>query len=95
MKNKNYFNALGKLDPTNDWKDNVELISTFWNHQYGRIDVTEDPIEKDTHLVTLITGGWSENEEVIMHLQQSWFWNVFWYASFRGGKYILHVRTIK
>ena len=44
--------SLEKLDPTNEWKENVEFIKTFWNNQYGKIDVKEDLTEKETYIVT-------------------------------------------
>ena len=87
--------VLGRLDPTVDWKHNFDLIKCFWNEDFGRISVDEHPDSDGCHKLVLITGGWSENEEIIEILRQSWFWGMFWAASFRGGKYILKVRTIK
>ena len=36
----------------------------------------------------LITGGWSENEEIVMALQENYlFWGLCWQESVRGGRY--------
>jgi hypothetical protein len=35
----------------------------------------------------LHTGGWSENEELIDNLSKSFFWNMYWQKSERGGHY--------
>jgi len=86
--------VLRKLDPTDSWEDNVKCIRSFWNENYGYVIVNYGPDEDGYYEVTLITGGWSENEEVISNLRLSWFWGVFWYQSTRGGKYVLKVKTI-
>lgn len=38
--------------------------------------------------LTLATGGWSGNEEIIEALAKTVFWSLFWDSSHRGGKYI-------
>ena len=38
---------------------------------------------------TLITGGWSGNEEIIGALRDNQlFWILYWYSSDRGGKHV-------
>lgn len=59
----------------------IGLILDCWNTDYGKIDFDEKSL-------TLITGGWSDNEEIISVLQNTLFWTFYWQQSERGGKYI-------
>lgn len=47
----------------------------------------------DGYRLTLITGGWSGNEDVVTALQENWtFWPRFWERSERGGKHEFHIK---
>ena len=37
------------------------------------------------------TGGWSGNEDVILALQKTMFWFVFWEKSLRGGHFYFKI----
>lgn len=61
-----------------------------WNLQYGTVSVTGPvPSELDeTRMVfeiKAVTGGFSEDEELLGRLQESIFGLRFWSASYRGG----------
>ena len=59
----------------------VKLISEAWNHCYGRLAF-------DGEELSLVTGGWSGNEEVIIALMENAaFWALFWDRSERGGRF--------
>ena len=58
------------------------LLKAAWNHNYGKYIRSEGG--DDT--LTLITGGWSGNEDIISALQTNFvFWQVCWKLSKRGG----------
>ena len=43
----------------------------------------------DGYRLTLLTGGWSGNEEIIAALQGNWtFWPRYWESSERGGRHV-------
>ena len=47
----------------------------------------------DGYRLTLITGGWSGNEDVVRSLQyNATFWPRFWERSERGGKHEFHIK---
>ncbi len=64
----------------------AKLIVDLWNKNYGTATY-EDGI------LHLVTGGWSENEEIIMalHLNQM-FWAGYWAGEIRGGAYWFEIK---
>ena len=42
-------------------------------------------------MLILITGGWSENEEIINLISNTMFWLLWWQESKRGGYYRLEI----
>lgn len=42
-------------------------------------------------MLILITGGWSENEEIINIISNTMFWLLWWQESKRGGYYRLEI----
>lgn len=62
----------------------MELLEDVWNTDYGVYRVEDDAIE-------IHTGGWSENEEVLPQLKDTFYWGLAWQRSDRGGHYYLKV----
>lgn len=62
----------------------VEEIKYSFNEDYGKI-------EFDGKTLTLITGGWSGNEDILYALQDNiGFWNTYWQKTERGGKFTFY-----
>ncbi len=61
----------------------IEHLKNIWHWH--------DFIEWDGKNLALHTGGWSENEEIIMALQNTTFWAICWEKSERGGHYYFSV----
>lgn len=43
---------------------------------------------EDDNVLTIATGGWSDNETIIHALGCTMFWVMCWESSHRGGKYV-------
>lgn len=77
---------------TNDWYAGIRIIEKYWNEAYGTLRI-EGNKEKQT--LELITGGWSDNEEIIDILANKAFWFLWWQESKRGGYYkFIYTETI-
>jgi len=63
----------------------MALVESAWS-EYGRF-------ERDGRKYTLITGGWSGNEDLIWALQKnlSLFWTLCWQESKRGGHHVFEI----
>lgn len=72
--------------PSPDWKGLLELAC----HEFaGYGKVTIDTLAGEW---TLITGGWSGNEEIISAMQSNHlFWAACWQSSVRGGLFTFKV----
>jgi hypothetical protein len=80
------------LEKIEKWKINIhpedfislmELIKSIWYYP--------DYIKENTkeHAYTLITGGWSGNEDIIYAMKQNTLLHCFyWYSSERGGAHV-------
>lgn len=69
---------------SNDWEKCIGIIEKYWNDDYGTFNI-EGHDEKQ--ILELTTGGWSENEELINKIADTWFWFLWWQESKRGGYY--------
>ena len=59
----------------------MEFIEPMWS-KYGSI-------HEENNVYTLVTGGWSGNEDIIMAMKQNYLlWMFFWQSSTRGGKHV-------
>ena len=59
----------------------MEFVQRLWKWQ--------DFINENDGVYTIVTGGWSGNEEVIAALHVNViFWLLFWQKSERGGLYV-------
>lgn len=62
-------------------------IRELWNKDYGRATFRGG-------WLTLVTGGWSENEEIIANIP-SLFYALCWWRSERGGLHVFKVTRIR
>ncbi len=69
---------------TNDFNKCVNIIEEYWDQHYGTFDIEG---KNGRIILELTTGGWSENEEIIDEILNSWFWALWWQESKRGGYY--------
>lgn len=70
------------------WAPWFDIIKESWHCDYGSI-FDEVPGE-----LTLVTGGWSGNEEVISAMKENTMgWIMTWSSSHRGGKYVFELRS--
>lgn len=69
------------LKKTTDFIELIEYIRTlWWMPEWGYKLVKNN--------LTLHTGGWSGNEEIIAALEKNWiFWSACWQKSTRGGHF--------
>jgi hypothetical protein len=61
-----------------DWRGFAKLICNMWNTDYGMAKLHKN-------LLTLATGGWSENEEIDSALSCNKHFQHTWKLSKRGG----------
>lgn len=69
---------------SNDWGKCIGIIEKYWNDDYGTFDIEG---YDGKQILELTTGGWSENEELINKIADTWFWFLWWQESKRGGYY--------
>jgi len=72
----------------------VEFLCDIWHQDFGSMKLHKEKDEQGYQTLEIHTGGWSENEEILMFLEQTMFWGMFWYKSERGGHYWLKVKEI-
>jgi hypothetical protein len=75
-------------DPTG-WGPVLNLLQVLWNQDYGRVMARED---NHGHIIALdlVTGGWSENEELLGAVRANTLaWVTLWRSSHRGGRHVL------
>lgn len=68
----------------------VTFVEDIWS-DYGWMEVKGKNIKK----VTLVTGGWSGNEDIVRALDTNLAFRLSWEASFRGGKHIYKIQNLK
>lgn len=73
---------------TDDWRKCINIIDKYWNSEYGTFVVEK---KDNSIMLILITGGWSENEEIINIISNTMFWFLWWQESKRGGYYRLEI----
>lgn len=82
--NNNMSNEELTVFNTNDWEKCIDIMEKYWNDDYGTFDIEE---KNNNITLTLTTGGWSENEEIINLISGTMFWFLWWQESKRGGYY--------
>ena len=63
-------------------------FSSLFHHHFGSIN-------KDENLVSIHSGGWSENEALIREFEESFWWMRYFVAEFRGGHYYFQLEGEK
>lgn len=63
------------------------LVRSAWNHNMGFVSDERHEQEGWTSF-TLVTGGWSGNEDLVAALKRTMFHSMFWHSSDRGGKHV-------
>lgn len=96
---ENDYDQLAGLDGKNIVSDFNFLLSLFESTGYGSGKITEskdDIFDSVIPILRLHTGGWSECEDMISHLQEKnpVFWTMYWYSVVRGGHYEFHGRAV-
>jgi len=76
-----------------DWADSFNLfkfVFEIWAYpDYALWD-------EDSEELTLCTGGWSGNEDIIHALQSNWIvWSMAWVSSHRGGKFVFDIGRMR
>jgi hypothetical protein len=65
-----------------------ELLKDLYNTHYGSID-------EDENLISIHTGGWSDNEELIAEFRQTGWWLMHLEIEARGGHYFFETEGEK
>lgn len=68
----------------------MDMVDRLWWHDGFQV---EDKIihREPTKTLSISTWGWSGNEEIMDHLQSTWFYMFFWTRHQRGGHYEFEV----
>ena len=79
-----------------DFPNLITYIKGLWWHQYGwHEEICQHGLfSVDGVRVSMSTGGWSGNEDLICAMQKAckgMFWTTCWLQSRRGGHYIFEV----
>lgn len=65
--------------------ESFELFRSLYNTHYGSI------IEEDHHLISIHTGGWSDNELLISQFKESYWWWKYHQITAKGGHYYFNL----
>jgi len=75
--------------------DLTDFVSELWWPGGRKLCHFMSKLVPDTDEVAwewyLATGGWSGNEEIISHLEGTFFWMKFWYSHVRGGGFTFYL----
>ena len=75
--------------PADDWDGLLEFLNDVWNHTYGKMIFSAATVE-------FITGGWSENEQILSALQENYaIHSRDWFSSHRGGRSVYGLQTTR
>lgn len=74
--------------------DLMAFAIKLWSYpDYVDITVEKGWDNKDVQVVSMSTGGWSGNEDVIRALEENTvWWAMNWFSSQRGGHYVFKLR---
>lgn len=74
-----------------DWQGWLRMCIDAWNLDYG--SAYGDAASGD---ITLVTGGWSDNEAVISAMRENTMgWLMTWQSSHRGGKHVFKAPEVQ
>lgn len=77
----------GEISP----EEFVEIINGIWWHDGFHVKTGRDLLNNPVKKLFLSTWGWSGNEEVIIEMQKTMFWMLYWQHTERGGHYRFEV----
>lgn len=91
IKYEKYIYKCSKLNNINKYSINLieesfELFKSLYNHHYGSI-------EEDDNLVSIHSGGWSDNEELINQFSKTWWWQSYLRITTVGGHYYFNTNV--
>ena len=66
----------------------IEKIRQEWWHP---VELIKDEVVDDIIIITLMTGGWSGNQDIIDALSKSSFWKDWWERSERNGTHVFKI----
>ena len=69
----------------NKGNEALELLKEVYNNHYGSI-------EEDENLISIHTGGWSENEEIISEFKRTAWWFINYYGETIVGHYFFNTK---
>jgi len=75
-------------------RDVVEHLESIWWYPERQMELRpgrEHLFHRKVMKLVLHTGGWSGNEDIIIELEQTWFWLMYWSESHRGGHYYFEI----
>jgi hypothetical protein len=70
----------------NPWHITQVLIER-WNKNFGKVKIKST---KSRVKIEFITGGFSDNEEIISSIPKVYWW-LYWKLSERGGRYVFEI----
>lgn len=73
----------------------VEYIGSLWSYRSEKdwyIRNGRDPLSRKVYKIDFSTWGWSGNEDILVSLEGTWFWMMFWWSSRRGGHYEVQIQ---
>lgn len=81
----------GKIIDSNDDCSNTldecwDLFKSLYCEEYGSID-------EDQNLISIHTGGWSDNEELISEFKDTYWWQRNFEIHATGGHYFFNTNT--
>ena len=65
-----------------------ELFKDLFDHTYGTIN-------EDENLISIHTGGWADNDQLILEFEETFWWYKFHKITARGGHYYFNTDTEK
>lgn len=68
--------------------ESFELFQSLYDNNYGSIEINDN-------LISVHSGGWSDNEDLINCFRESFWWTRFHKASFTGGHYYFQLEGDK
>lgn len=68
-------------------KESFLLFKELYNTHYGSIN-------EDKNLISIHTGGWSENESLISEFKETVWWNIYYKITSTGGHYYFNLDNL-
>lgn len=83
------------LQAIDDWGKDLngllDHLNNIWEYDPPHLTNGKDVLGKKVKILHVSTWGWSGNEDIIGHLQNTFFWFLYWRSSVRGGHYTFEI----